>query len=76
MKAGKFQYKCRLCGEKYTDAITSEENAKICLLYILRGEKEPPNKMFGSLPEMVEAHAGCKAGYGVADLQGVIFVEE
>lgn len=69
-KIGKFQYKCRLCGEVYTEGETSAKNANIHLVGIIYGCFK------GAMPQMVDIHACCKAGYGIADLQGVVFLEE
>ena len=73
-KIGKFQYKCRLCGEVYTEGETSAENAFIFLLSIISGT--PSRPIVGLMPKMVDTHHCCIVGYGVADLQGVVYSEE
>ena len=74
MKIAKFQYKCRLCGEIYADVCTSEENAFMVLVHIVLDKQMP--SMMGVQPKMIEVHASCKAGHGIADLMGTITVEE
>lgn len=74
MDTAVFQYKCRLCGEVFDDAITSPENAQITLICTVTN-KPMPEKFIGIQPEMIELHAGCKKGYGVADLIGYVVQE-
>jgi len=75
MKTAKFQYKCRLCGEIYDGACTGEINALNILMHIVFGISLPED-LFGVLPSMVSIHAGCKVGYGVADLIGYVVEEK
>jgi len=72
MKA-EFQYKCRLCGETYSDTDCSEELAQMVLVCTVYGF-EIPSDLIGTPPKMVACHAGCKAGYGVSDLIGYTIV--
>jgi len=78
MKVAKFQYKCRQCGEVYTDGITSVKNAKEILInavfdFKIKLDIELP-------PTMINVHS-CKRyvgrnGEGVTDLIGYVIKED
>ncbi len=70
MKTAKFQYKCRLCGETYSNPCISEEVALMVLVCTISGTSMP--KTWGTQPEMLDIHAGCKTGKGIADLIGYV----
>lgn len=75
MRTAIFQYTCRLCGETYNDTHTSEQNARTVL--ICTAHRQPmPSHLFGTQPEMIGLHAGCKSGYGVSDLIGYVVEDE
>jgi len=69
-----FEYRCRLCGKVYSDQTTSENLERMILLHIGHGIDLPEIKV-GSIPKMVELHATCKKGVGVADLIGFTIKE-
>ena len=71
MITAQFQYKCRLCGKVYGDAITSPINARTVLISIVSGTKMP-KQLTGMQPGMISLHSACKSGYGVSDLIGYI----
>ncbi len=75
MSEARFQYKCRLCGEIYTDACSGEDVAQHTLICTVHGY-DMPQKYIGIQPQMFDLHSGCKAGYGVGDLLGYIVAEE
>lgn len=64
-----FKYKCRLCEKVFGGGTTSENFARMILLHIIYG-LDPPEIKVGSMPEMIELHAECEKGVGVADLLG------
>ncbi len=70
-KTAIFEYKCRLCGERYQGAHTSVELAQHLLLSIVYGWN-PPAGIIGMNPTLIATHPGCKLGYGVSDFLGYI----
>jgi len=78
MKEALFQYKCRQCGEIFTDGMISIKNAKIILIHVVFDFKMKLD--IGLPPTMVNVHS-CKRyaggnGEGVADLIGYVIKEE
>ncbi|MCK4828812.1 hypothetical protein KA005_74495 [bacterium] len=81
MKTAKFRYKCRLCGEIYTDACASKKTALMVLIRVVSeqfiskkpiGIQSPFPESNPLIPRLIDIHSGCKAGLGVSDLIGYI----
>ena len=66
-----FQYKCRLCGEIYSDGYTSNKNA-FNILVCTVSNTTMPKEFIGMQPTLVSIHCGCKKGSGISDLIGII----
>lgn len=67
-------YKCRLCGERFEDGVTNENNAKMA--NIVLSIEDPAG--IGRLGQKIYRHAHhyCKDGsFGFADFQGFGKVE-
>jgi len=71
LKRAEFQYKCRLCGETYTDKVTNNKIAFQIICHLLF-DFPVPDFSVGMVPSMLGVHALCKKGTGVADLIGYI----
>lgn len=75
MKTGKFEYKCRRCGEIEVNPCTSEDNARLFLMCLLFGHN-PPQSLMGTPPKIYSTHRCKDGGCGVSDLIGYRVVEE
>ena len=70
-KTAEFQYKCRLCGETYTNEMTNNKIAFQIIGHLLF-DLSAPALSVGIMPKMLGIHAACKKGTGIADLIGYI----
>lgn len=73
MKSAYFQYKCRQCGEVYSNtAIGISDNrfkANMILLSTIMGERMPKG-IIGLQPQLMEMHSCNEEDIGVSDLIG------
>lgn len=66
----RFQYRCRLCGEVYTDGSSGTGIAYQILISTVLGVKL--DRIMGIPPQLLSIHAACKMGLGVSDLLGYV----
>lgn len=71
-KVANFKYKCRSCGEIYSNVSTGASNADVSLMIVAIVHKlDCFPERFGSIPEMLDTHS-CKNGFrGVCDFIGI-----
>ncbi len=69
MKIATFQYKCRQCGEIYSDGHISPEGAMHILIATVNGRRMSDHSVV-TQPNLIGLHSRCKEGYGVSDLIG------
>ena len=64
-------YKCRLCGETFTDSLISEEESEVCLMAFEKGKAHYPSRSGRNNIYKHKGHYHCKDGsLGLADFQG------
>lgn len=69
-------YKCRLCGEEFTDSLISQEEIEKCLLVFEKGKTIYRSRSGRIDIYLRKGHYSCKNGsYGLADFQGFRKVE-
>lgn len=63
-------YKCRMCGEKYTDKSTSGDGK--CIIPVLAGIEITGSSdvKYGHIVSIYSHHKHKDGSYGIADLQG------
>ena len=74
-KTAVFKYKCRLCGEVFSNGDTSGFNGFRLLVHAAL-DVGYIDDLIGSAPGMVDLHYDCKKGIGVGDLIGVEMEDE
>jgi len=72
MTTAKFMYKCRLCGEVYSNMDVAIESG---LRHLVNAVLDLKDRSVNS-PCMTTIHVDCKNGIGVADLLGYEEVED
>lgn len=64
-------YKCRLCGESFTDSLISEEEAEKCLMMFEKGKMHYPSCSGRNDVYKNKGHYNCEDGsIGFSDFQG------
>lgn len=64
-------YKCRLCGEVFTDSLISEDEAKKCLMMFETGKTYYPSRSGRNNVSKHKGHYWCSSdSLGIADFQG------
>ena len=76
MIIAKLQYKCRQCGAIEENPCTSEVNAQITLISLVRKIDISRLKLIGLTPKMKEIHVCNHNDRGVADLIGYKVYDE
>ena len=69
MKTGKFEYRCKRCGNIEVNPCTSEDNAKILLLCILYKLPKPVH-FISDVPKEQSVHVCEDGGVGISELIG------